>query len=187
MEFLVQYEDGDTRWITHCNDLTRSEPFFDYVQRTPALLPLKHDAKGALKVKQETNKKAITEVRPGQVIFVDLRFYGAEWYRQMKLPDQDLATYMTRCLVSHWCSSAQRKVEIHNELFGDAAVLDHWDVLRHGGNYALPEGAILLTPDDFTTYPQLDHNTWMSDQHADPTIDARPKPPKSKKSGRKKG
>jgi hypothetical protein len=34
VEFLVLYEDGDKRWITYCNDLARSEPFFNYIRRT---------------------------------------------------------------------------------------------------------------------------------------------------------
>jgi hypothetical protein len=187
MEFLVLYEDGDKRWITYCNDLARSEPFFDYVRRTPALYPLTYDSKNALKMKQEINRTVITEVQPGDIIFVDIRSYGAEWYRQMRLPDQDLTTYMTRCLVRGWVNQTRRKVEIQDELYGDTTIFDHWAILRHGRDQSLPAGAVLLTRNDFAIYPQLDHTTWMSDHFADPTIDAQPQPSKPRKSGRKKG
>ena len=184
MEFLVLYEDGDKCWITHCNDLTRSEAFLEYVKRIPALYSLKYDAKGALKMKREINKSAITLVAPGDIIFMDIRSYGAEWYRQMKMPDQDMTTYMTRCLVQRWISPDHRKIEVYDELFGDVTVMDHWDILRNGRDHSLPVDAVLLTRGDFATYPQLDHNQWMSDKFAPPTIDAQPKP---KRSGRKKG
>jgi hypothetical protein len=50
--------------------------------------------------------------------------------------------------------------------------MDHWDILRNGRDHSLPVDAVLLTRGDFATYPQLDHNQWMSDKFAAPTIDA---------------
>ncbi len=48
-----------------------------------------------VKVEAETlNREAITEVKPENTVFFDLRWYGAEWYRQLNLPDKNFKTFV---------------------------------------------------------------------------------------------
>jgi hypothetical protein len=115
----------------------------------------------------------ITELTPGDIIYVDIRTYGYEWYRQMRLPDKDTLTYVTRVAVTG-CSTDKRG--LRNKLMGRA------ELYRDP-----PVGAIVLNQESIQTYPQLDHDTYMSAQFEDPVIDAPPKPAKTKYVRRKKG
>jgi hypothetical protein len=182
MEFLVQFEDTDESWLTYTEDLFQTQQYADYVNRTPELLPLRQSAKVSAVECRRVNRTPITELTPGETIYVDIRTYGYEWYRQMRLPDKDTLTYVTRVAITGWSSNKrQRNVLMGQaELYSDDLIeMDHWFVMMWGTHRTQPIGSVLLTQDSLTQYPQLDHDTYMSAQFEDPVIDAMPKPAKS--------
>lgn len=191
MEFLVQFEDLDQRWLTYTEDLFLTQQYADYVNSLPEMLPLRQSAKASAVECRRINRMPITELTPGDIIYVDIRTYGYEWYRQMRLPDKDTLTYVTRVAVTG-CSTDKRglrnKLMGRAELYGEDLIeIDHWFVKMWGSNRDPPVGAIVLNQESIQTYPQLDHDTYMSAQFEDPVIDAPPKPAKTKYVRRKKG
>jgi hypothetical protein len=46
------------------------------------------------RTKWELNNIAITQVKPGDEVFVNIRRYGHEWYEQLNLPDWEFKRYV---------------------------------------------------------------------------------------------
>jgi hypothetical protein len=73
MEFLVTYADGDERWMLFSQDLACVDAFKDFCESRPELWPLVHTETVARKLRVALNRTAITELEPGDVVYVDLR------------------------------------------------------------------------------------------------------------------
>ena len=90
----------------------------------------------------------ITEVRPGDTVFLDLRFYGTEWYRQINLPDKDFKTYVVECVYQNWIPrSNQRRITAFVATTDDLFTFDHVDVFEHGSNKVLNPNSMILVDD----------------------------------------
>ena len=100
MEFEILFEDGSIVWLPYSKDIFDSVPYEEFCRMRPELLPLLHDAKTAAALMSRLNRTPITEVKPGDVVYVDLRSYGAGWYESLNLPDKDHSSYMLRYEVS---------------------------------------------------------------------------------------
>ena len=52
----------------------------------------------------------ISLVVPGDVVYVDLRSYGYEWYSTLNLPDADYSTYVVPLTYTSWLNSKHLKI-----------------------------------------------------------------------------
>ena len=67
-------------------------PYESYCRSLPQLHPLLTSVSiSAIEIKRIKNT-AISLVVPGDVVYVDLRSYGYEWYSTLNLPDADYST-----------------------------------------------------------------------------------------------
>ena len=48
------------------------------------------------------NKVDITTVKPGDIVYVDLRFFGGRWYESLSLPDAPTSYYVMQYQYTHW-------------------------------------------------------------------------------------
>jgi hypothetical protein len=94
---------------------------------------------------RRVNKTPITELTPGDQLYVDIQTYVYEWYRQMLLPDKDTQTYVTRVAIVGWSNNKRTKLVGRAELCDDDFIeIDHWFVLLWGAHREQPVGSIVL-------------------------------------------
>lgn len=77
--FLVHFVDGDKVWLPWSMDISSTQAFEVFCQTRSELYLLLYSAK-AKRIYAAINKQPITEVKLGDVAYVDLRWYGYDWY-----------------------------------------------------------------------------------------------------------
>ena len=149
MEFFVKFLDDDKpRWRVWDRDLFNSQQYADYCKSKPSLFQLVLDERISKDVAKKLNLEPITEVSPGDTVFLDLRFYGTEWYRQINLPDKDFKTYVVECAYQNWIPrSNQRRITALVAVTDDLFTFDHVDVFEHGSNKVFRPDSMILVDD----------------------------------------
>jgi hypothetical protein len=141
MEFEVEFEDGSVVWLPWSKDLFDTMQYEDFCRSRPELTPLLHDAETAKKLARDLNKQPITAVKPGDIVYVDLRSYGAGWYATLPLPDRDHVTYLLEYVYREWVPRQQkRKIYCHCTVFNEKFAVDHAFVKAYGSRFAKPTG-----------------------------------------------
>jgi hypothetical protein len=99
--FQIHYSDGDILWIPYSKDLDDNTIFQAFVEATPQLFKLKFTSQTeAQRAITKINKTPISEVKPGDSVFLNLRFLSAddteEWFEQLSLPDCFVQQYVVK-------------------------------------------------------------------------------------------
>ena len=132
MEFEVQFADGSLVWLPWSKDLFDAVQYEEFCRSSPELTPLLYSAKDAADKIKQVNKTAITEVKPGDIVFVDLRSYGATWYSSLPLPDRDHTRYLLEYRYGDFKNKARTRIEVRCPLFKETWVVNHDFVRRYG-------------------------------------------------------
>ena len=101
MSFTCEYEDGTIAEITWTRDIL-CEAFYDFCKTKPYLYHLTLDTKDAAKFIAGRNREDIRNVKPGDVVYVDIRFFGGRWYESLGLPDAPTSSYVMQYEYTHW-------------------------------------------------------------------------------------
>ena len=152
--FNVTFEDGESVDLPFTNDLSESKNFEEFVSSQPLLRPLLVTAVKAKKEAVDIRKLVITSYQPGDVFFMDLRFYdgtNAVWFDTLNLPLTS-RRYMIGGVIDK-LTNGGRKVRAKIGLFDGIVTLDSWDLTLYcsetiGDN-------ILVTTEYLTLYPQI--------------------------------
>jgi len=157
MEFEVVFEDNSVVWLPWTKDLFDSVPYENFCRTKPELFPVLHDLKTAKKLAADFNKVPITEVKPGDTVYVDLRCYGATWYGTLPLPDLHHKTYLLEYVYKEWVNKHHTKIKASCPIFGETFVVDHVFVRSYGSRHELPtgEGFVLVDEDLVRQHPAL--------------------------------
>jgi hypothetical protein len=83
--FLVWFEDNDLVWLPFSTDISNTMQFEVFCNTRPELYILLYSQLEANKMMAALNRSPISEVKPGDTVYVDLRFYGAGWYNSLHL------------------------------------------------------------------------------------------------------
>lgn len=76
--FLVWFEDdNDLVWLPWSPDVSNTQQFEAFCISRPELYTLLYSQAEAQKMIAAINRSPISEVKPGDIVYVDLRFYGA--------------------------------------------------------------------------------------------------------------
>jgi len=167
MKFLILYADGDQRWSWYTKDIFDSIPYAEYVTQFPYLRHLKLSSSEAVKYINDINKEDITQVEPGDVVYVDIAWYGNEWSMNLGMPDIHPKVYVFEFLYTHYYhdltggrktpSNVSKKVisalcPVLNEKF---KMTTH-NVYGYGSNKILDEGSmVLITAKTTVLYPRI--------------------------------
>ena len=86
VDLLIEFEDCASEWVPWSADLDASVPYNKYVMRERPTFLLR--TKKAVPDMQRTalKKEPITDVKPVDMIYVDLREFGETWAHQCELP-----------------------------------------------------------------------------------------------------
>ena len=162
MSFEVRFNDGSVVWKPWDRDLSDTIQFEDFCRSRIELYPLLHDAKLAQKLVREMNASPITEVTPGDKVWVDLRSYGATWYEGLSIPDVDHIRYVVEYVYVRWVGKKNLKIEAQCKAFKEFFVVDHDFVFRYGQmrrndvQLAGSDSQLVFVDSEFTAlHPQL--------------------------------
>jgi len=156
VEFFVEFEDGDKKWLPWSNDLFNSVPYETYCSSVSALFPLLYRLDKAKSIITELNRTPITAVAPGDKVLVDLRSYGATWYQNLGLPNCDFITYVIEYVYSKWSGAKHFKIEAKCDVFNETFIVDHLFVKQYGSNKVFLENSMVLIDVLFVQkYPQV--------------------------------
>jgi len=156
MEFLVTSSDQDAHWMPWSRDVSLSGPYGDFCKVHRPLFPLLFSvAEARLKI-ADINNAPITEVAPGDVFFMDLRWLSAEWYSSLPLPDLHTTTYLMEFVYTEWSQGDK-----HNLIWATAAItqetfrFSHYIVYCYGTKTEVLAGDVLIDAGLLRSYPDI--------------------------------
>ena len=154
MEFEVLFEDGTKKWLTYTMDLFDSIPFEDYCNQHPQLVPLQFSAVQAQNYIRKMNEKVIECAKPGQVAYLDLRWFSDAWYRSLNLPRTGEVVHVLKVEFKEF-TRKERKINILVELTGDKFSLSHFVVYAYLHRRVLDATMVLVDKQFAQQYPQV--------------------------------
>ena len=144
MDFLIELEDRAPEWIPWSADLDASVPYGEYVMRERPLFLLR--TKKALADKQRTalNKQPITDVKPVDMVYVDLRKFGEAWAHQCEHPGVLDSVHVLADTYTRWQSRNKLKIFGKVLLWDEEHLFDHYEVSCYGTEMVLTDRMILI-------------------------------------------
>ena len=120
MEFEVKFADNSINWLTWTKDLSDSIPFETYCRKTRYLLPLVYTVENAKVYLKNLKTSNITSVSPGDICYVNLRFYNDLWYQNLNLPNKDHINYLVPFQYLRWSSpTSTKQIDVRCEIFNE--------------------------------------------------------------------
>lgn len=156
MEFEVAFADGTVVWLPWSHDLFNSVPYEEFCRRHRPLFPLIYTRNQAQTKRSDFLRRDITEVVPGQIVFVDLRAWGAEWYRQMNLPNKDHTNYVVECRYLDFTRRSRKRITLECPLFHQIYTWSAYDIYLYGTVDQFDLRTMVLVDSSFiSNYPRL--------------------------------
>jgi hypothetical protein len=156
MEFEVHFADGEIQWVTWSQDLFQSIPYEDFCRSKPELSPLLFTSTEASLIRVALNKTPITEIQIGDTVFVDLRYYSAEWYSKLQLPDWEHRSYVVPFIYEKWADKKRTKVVAFCKIFDERhRNLSHDFVVRYGSAKEFSPNMTLIDEQFCLQFPQV--------------------------------
>lgn len=152
LEFLVKFADGTIVWKTFNKDLTDTIQFEDFCRENTELIPLLYTAKNSRIYMKELKTKAITLVNPGDVVYVNLRSWGYDWYDKIELPHKYSNRYVVKGIYGTFIKNTNRSISITFPEFNETYQVDNIFVNQWGRNKVLNPDNIIITKDHITQY-----------------------------------
>jgi hypothetical protein len=154
MEFLVRFADNTSVWLPWSEDLFTTIPYEDYVRSIPELFPLLYRVKEAKSIISDINKSPIPDIESKDKFFVDIRFYGAEWYDALGLPDLHLKTFVVEHIYGR-INANRLKVEVSCPLLHRKFTANAFFVHQYGQRSTPRPDDVVVDPQLLTQFPQL--------------------------------
>jgi hypothetical protein len=161
MEFYVEFEDNSKVWLPWSNDLFDTTFYEDYCERTPELFLLKYRLERAKQVSADINKQVIDQVELADEVFVDLRSYGSEWYKDLNLENMDLARYVLKYVYTEWENHKHRKIWVSCDLLDEHFKVGPMWIKKYGSCKILDAITMTLVDEQFI----IDHPNIVSDRY----------------------
>ena len=158
MEFCVQFR-GDKlpTWVNFSDDLFKTVQYEDYCASKPMLWRLLLTVEQSNAEAARKNKLPIAEVVPGDIVYVDLRFYGADpqepgenWYRFLSLPNLDFETYVVPFTYVKFLQKNKR-ISVKCDIMGDTFTWDHCTVSEWGTVKVFNSSTMILVDEALVT------------------------------------
>jgi hypothetical protein len=132
MEFLVRFADSSEVWLPYSRDLSDTLPFESYCRCNFELHALLFAANAAKQWIKEINARPITEIVPGDTVFVNLQSYGAAWYQSLQLPFRPGQRYVIPYKYGPFINNSKVRIRCSNAIFDETFIVDHHFVFSYG-------------------------------------------------------
>ena len=152
--FLVRFCDYSERWIPYSDNIARTNHFEQYISSKAALTPLLYSRREVAFWRKKINATKITEVKCGDVVYVDLRSYGSEWFNNRNLPE----AYKDYVVNYEYVRPLRggKLFMIKCPLFNEEFPVDHEFVLRYGSVFTFdPDSMVLVDSELLEQFPGI--------------------------------
>jgi hypothetical protein len=94
-------------------------------------------------------------VKPQMVFYLDLNYWGAQYYESLTLPDKYEKTYVVECIYVKWVKRQKRLISAECPVFNCSFEWDAIMVYLYGCNFALVDGMVVITEKMLEAYPEV--------------------------------
>ena len=156
MEFEVEFEDGDIIWKVWDQDLTNTLQFETFCNEHRELSLLLLTVKMAKQESKRINGTAITEVQPGDTVYVDLRYFNTQLYdTTFDLEDKFHVSYVVPVRYTKWSGKNRLHIDAHINLWDTTYTFSHLFVHLWGHRHQVEGRMIEVTRDIMKTHISL--------------------------------
>jgi hypothetical protein len=156
MEFEVRFADGEDVWKVWDKDLYNTVQYADFCRSHKELALLVFDAKQARARIVEMNRTPITEVKPGDVVYVDIRVLSTYLYDNvLQLDDKYHVKYVIKMEYTRWASKARMRIDARIPLLQLTFMFKHYFVHACGTTRELTEVMVEVTALFLHQHPTL--------------------------------
>lgn len=155
LEFFVRFVDSTEVWLPYSIDIFDTVPYEEFCRATPELWHLVYKLTESKKLSRELNRTPITNVKPGDKVFVDLRSYGAAWFDSIGLPESYLKRYVVLYNYTKWTAASHLKIQAYCPIFKETFTVNHMFVRSYGSTFSLDPNMILVDSALVQAYPSL--------------------------------
>jgi hypothetical protein len=159
MQFQIKFKDNELKWVIWSKDLFDSIPYELYVSGIPALYQLRFTEKQLSTYRRDLNKKNIEIVKVGDIVYVELQYFGYEWFINLNLPDVYPLIYVVEAHMTHWYhKSSRRKISIYIPIFPNnySYPIDNFNATSYFSCFELDNTKHVLVDNLFVQqYPQI--------------------------------
>ena len=157
--FTIRFKDGDVRKDPCSQDLFDSIPYEEFCTKKRYLYHLIFPVDRAAKHIAEKRSQPITNFKPGNEVYVDIRVFGDIWYDALSLPDSHIMTYVAQFQFTHWYHKSSRRIlSAKNILSHKTFRFDNFHVHCFVHKEFNPSTMIFLDEDLMTKYPQVNQD-----------------------------
>jgi hypothetical protein len=154
--FKIHFEDNDIVWVPWSPDISITTQFEEFCRTRPELYQLLFSAAESIKMQAAINRTNITEVQPGMTAFLNLRFFGSDWYQSLGLPNSDETNYVVVFIYNRWYhKTTKTKIVALCNIFCEEWPVNHAFVREYGSQLRLLPGDIIVNSRLIQQYPQL--------------------------------
>ena len=153
-------------WKLWSNDLFTTIPYESYCRPLPQLHPLLTSVYiSAIEIKRIKNT-AISLVVPGDVVYVDIRSHGYDWFASLNLPNSDYTSYVVLLKYTSWfnskCLEINGTVAAFNENWCSSQSLSATFVYYWGHTKKFDSSNMILIDKIFIQqHPQITSTSWI--------------------------
>ena len=143
MKFWVEYDDGDSMWVSWKADLVACQQYQDFIHSLPELFVLRYSHHDAPRFVNTMRSQPIIGVVPGDTVLRAIK--GCDVYDSLDLPNAYTTRYVCSCTYSQWIGRAQRKIEAFCPLLDvNLKNWDSYDVFQHGSRKVFDDASMTL-------------------------------------------
>ena len=156
MIFTILFEDGQAD-VPYNPDLAATQQFVEYVHSRADCFPLRFSAAEAKKQVAAMNKLAITNISPGDTLYLSLRYFDGTdrmWVDSLGLPDIE-KYYVVEIQAERYTDSKHRAIWSFCTTFDARLKLTGYDIFAHCLQEFNADSMVLVTAATATTWPQI--------------------------------
>eukprot|EP01035_Chromulina_nebulosa_P023434 gene23434-30373_t len=143
MEFEVLFSDGEVVWKPFDQDLFSSIPYENYCDLSKELHLLKFTVQQARKEASRINHLPITEVVPGDIVYINIRYFNTYLYDNVfDLPDKYHLRYVVKLRYTRWSGRTHKNIDANIDVFQTTYQFNHLFVYMFGQQSQLQEDMV---------------------------------------------
>lgn len=155
IELLVEFEDGDIVWLPFSNDISSTKQFESFCKLKAHLTPLLYTDKIWKNMMKTINNTPILNVEMNMRFYLNLRYYGDNYYQKLDLPNKDTIDYMVECRYIRWLNKEHTSVKVECMLFNEKFNWNTVTVYLYGGIIKLMDKMFLIDGEFIRKYPKI--------------------------------
>ena len=145
----IGYPTLTIKWLVWTPALFETIQYEEFCSKSPALMPLLYPVKEANNRIKALKRLPITAVNQGSVIYLNLRWYSHDWYKQLPLPDLFHKQYVVKCTYGAFVSDTHKEIYLHDTVFGNKFTVDNFFVYSWGSVTQFDENKMVLVNKEF--------------------------------------